>query len=128
MNYMYWIEKYNLNFQIHIKNSDDSKIYKQKNLDEVIGTLNQVEDVILDVVATSEINKNYYFKTTHRNELVGWLKPTKESIKYFNTKKNEVKLYSNFQADNELNQLLDIDINRLKENSIKIFFSDSYAI
>jgi len=128
MDYMYWIEKFNLNFQIHIKNSDDSKIFKQRNLEEEVGTLDQVEDVILDVVATSKINNEYYFKTTYRNELIGWLKPTEDSVKYFNSKKTEVKLKSNFKADNELNTLLEIETNRLKENAVKIFFSDSYVI
>lgn len=128
MNYMDWVEKYNLNFQLHIKNSDNSKIYKQKNLEEEVGTLSQLENVILDVVASSKINNAYYFKTTYKNELIGWLKPTDLSIKYFKTKKTEIKLNQDFEADNKLNQILEINTEKLKENAIKIFFSDSYTV
>src|SRR5699024_8361148 len=128
MNYMDWVEKYNLNFQLHIKNSDDSKIYKQKNLGEEVGTLSQLENVILDVVASSKINNTYYFKTTYKNELIGWLKPTDLSIKYFKTKKTEIKLNQDFESDNKLNQILEINTEKLKENAINIFFSVSYAV
>ena len=124
---MDWIEKYNLNFQLHIK-EEDSNIYDQLNSDKVIGDMSTHNGTIVDVVSVSKINGSFYYKIKYKNQLIGWFNPKADSIKYFKTKKQEIKLLEKSKIDNELNNSLEIDTIELKENWMKIFTSDFCAI
>lgn len=128
LTYMDWIEKYNLNFQLHIKEKDDGDIFDQLNSDKVTGNILKYNDAIVDVQSVSKVNDKYYYKITYKDKLIGWFSPSPLSIKYLRTKKQEVKLLNNNAADNELNTMLEIDTEELRENWFKIFTSDFYAI
>lgn len=128
LTYMDWIEKYNLNFQLHIKEKENSDIFDQLNSDKVVDNISTYNDTIVDVLSVSKVNEKYYYKIKYKNKLIGWFSPSSQSIKYFKTKKQEVKLLKDDNIDNELNGMLGIDTNELKENWIKIFISDFYAI
>jgi len=124
---MDWIEKYDLNFQLHIK-EEDGEIFDQLNSDEVIDNILDYNDTIVDVASVSKVNDEYYYKIKYKSKLIGWFKPGPMSIKYLRTKKQEVKLLNEHAVDNELNRALQIDTEELTENWVKIFTSDFYAV
>lgn len=128
LSYIDWIEKYNLNFQLHIKETEDSNIYNQIDLKEVTEKLLTFNNTIVDVISTSKINDQLYYKIKYKNNLIGWCSPQENTVAYIKTKKNEIKILSRESIDNELNELLEIDTQKLKDNWIKIFISDFYAI
>lgn len=128
LSYIDWIEKYNLNFQLHIKETEDSNIYNQIDLKEVTEKLLTFNNTIVDVISTSKINDQLYYKIKYKNNLIGWCSPQENTVAYIKTKKNEIKILSRENIDNELNELLEIDTQKLKDNWIKIFISDFYAI
>lgn len=128
LSYMDWIEKYNLNFQLHIKETERSPIYSQINLKEITEDLLTFNDTVVDVISTSKINNDFYFKIKYKDNTIGWCCPKQETITYIKNKKKETKIFSEEAIDNELNEVLGIDTQKLKENCIKIFISDFYAI
>lgn len=128
LTYMDWIEKYNLNFQLHIKETEDSDIFDQLNSDNVTGNISKYNDTIVDVLSVSKVNEKYYYKVSYKNKLIGWFSPNSHSVEYFRTKKQEVKLLQDEAINNELNEVLKIDTDELRENWIKIFISDFYAV
>lgn len=128
LSYMDWIEKYNLNFQLHIKQLEDSPIYKQIDLKEITENLSTFNNTVVDVISTARINEKYYFKFKYKDNLIGWCSPKKDTISYINNKKQEIKIVTAENIDNELNEILEIDTQKLKDNWFKIFISDFYAI
>ena len=128
LSYMDWIEKYNLNFQLHIKQLEDSPIYKQIDLKEITENLSTFNNTVVDVISTARINEKYYFKFKYKDNLIGWCSPKKDTISYINNKKQEIKIVTADNIDNKLNEILEIDTQKLKDNWFKIFISDFYAI
>lgn len=128
LSYIDWIEKYNLNFQLHIKEEKESDIYSQIDLEEVTENLMTFNNTIVDVVSTSKVNNKYYYKIKYKNNLIGWCSPESNTVAYVKHPKQEIKIKNNNNIDNELNKTLEIQTDKLKENWFKIFFSDFYAI
>ena len=128
LSYMDWIEKYNLNFQLHIKETEGSHIYSQIDLKEITEDLLTFNNTVVDVISTAKINDVFYFKIKYKDNLIGWCSPKKDTISYINNKKQEMKIISANNIDNELNEVLEIDTQKLKDNWFKIFISDFYAI
>lgn len=128
LSYIDWIEKYNLNFELHIKETEDSNIYNQIDLKEVTEKLLTFNNTIVDVISTSKINDQLYYKIKYKNNLIGWCCPTENTIAYVKNRKQEIKILSADNIDNELNEMLEIDTQKLKDNWVKIFISDFYAI
>ena len=128
LSYMDWIEKYNLNFQLHIKETESSHIYNQIDLKEITEDLLTFNNTIVDVVSTSKINDIYYYKIKYKDNLIGWCSPKEQTVAYIKNRKQEIKIISADSIDNELNEMLEIDTQKLKDNSFKIFLNDFYAI
>ncbi|CDZ99656.1 hypothetical protein BN1048_00586 [Jeotgalicoccus saudimassiliensis] len=128
LSYMDWIEKYNLNFQLHITQLEDSPIYKQIDLKEITENLSTFNNTVVDVISTAKINEKYYFKFKYKDNLIGWCSPKNDTIAYIKNKKQETKIVNDENIENDLNKLLEIDTQKLKENWFKIFISDFYAI
>src|SRR5699024_5582406 len=128
LTYMDWIERYNLNFQLHINETENNPVFKQVDLKEKIDDLAKYNKVIVDVVSTRKINEKYYYKIKYEGNLIGWCCPSEESVIYLKTKKQEVKLLEEKNIENDLNKFIGIDTTKFKENADKIFFSDFYAL
>lgn len=128
LTYMDWIERYNLNFQLHINETEENPVFKQVDLKEKIDDLTKYNKVIVDVMSTRRINKKYYYKIKYEGNLIGWCCPSEKSVIYLKTKKQEVKLLEEENIENDLSELIGIDTTKFKENSDKIFFSDFYAL
>lgn len=128
LSYMDWIEKYNLNFQLHIKENEHGHVYKQIDLKEIIEDLQTFNNTVVDVVSTAKINSQFYFKIQYKNNLIGWCSPRENTIAYIKNRKQEIKIVSEDKINNNLNEILDIDTQKLKDNWFKIFTSDFYAI
>lgn len=128
LSYMDWIEKYNLNFQLHIKETEGSHIYSQIDLKEITEDLLTFNNTVVDVISTAKINDIFYFKIKYKDNLIGWCSPKNDTIAYIKNKKQETKIVNDENIENDLNKLLEIDTQKLKENWFKIFISDFYAI
>src|SRR5699024_7772237 len=73
-------------------------------------------------------NENYYYKFKYKDTLIGWCSPKTETVLYIKNKKQEIKIINDDNIENELNTILDIDTQKIKDNWFKIFLSDYYAI
>src|SRR5699024_5850962 len=128
LSYMDWIEKYNLNFQLHIKETEGSHIYSQIDLKEITEDLLTFNNTVVDVISTAKINDIFYFKIKYKGNLIGWCSPEEDTIAYVNNRKQEIKIITANNIDNKLNEMLEIDTQKLMDNWFKIFTSDFYAI
>lgn len=128
LDYMSWIENYNLNFQLHLLENTDSNIYKKIDLTEVTGNLSKFNNTIVDVFATSMINNEYHFKIKYKDNPIGWCSPDSDSIFYIKSKRREVKISNVESINNELNEILKVDTRSLSNEWFKIFISDFFAI
>lgn len=127
MQYMEWIEKYNLNFHLYISESESVNIYKESNLKQIAGDLKELNGGFVDVIATKKLNLEYIFKVSYEGKTIGWCSP-RESVKVFKTKTHEIKLFEDVVLSEEVNSKLGIDIHTLNENKMKILKAGFYSV
>lgn len=123
MNYMKYIEKYNLNFQVYIDGGSNAPIFKTMDLEEEVGKLTDFIDTILTVKKTQLINNKYYYYISYKGEILGWVED-KNMFRIFQVQNNEVRLEEEVNLNNKLNSIFKIDEELLQENKMKILKSN----
>lgn len=114
-------------FNLLVFEKDERNIYRNTSKNLIVGKLKDINYKIVTVEEIALIDSEYYYKINYVNKIKGYFKAD-DSIIIIPKDKQQVKLSSTVEFNNEINMHLSLNNSLFEEVKNKIAFSTAYAV